>query len=130
MQGNLDKLPALLARGGDKEEKEKLVDAKPSCSSKSDSGISLQDKDTSKPPSQRQSGEYIHLSVETPGSENKQFHAVLNKDTGIHIVGDKEYKKSKLLSSREQLAHCNLDLPLIVDQEDLEKFMNKEETDI
>ena len=129
MQGNPDKMPSLL-KNGKRDEKEKLVDAKPSCSSKSDSGISLQDKDISKPPSQRQSGEYIHMSVEKPGDTKKQFHAVLSDDMKVLIVQDKAYQKNQMAASHEKLAHLNAELPLITNQKDLEEFMNKQETDI
>lgn len=128
MQGSPDNIKVL--KKENKDEKGTLLDAKPSCSSKSDSGISLQDKDISKPSSQHQSEGYIHMSVVKPGSKEKQFQAVLGDDMKVLIVPDKDYNQLRLASSREKLAFCNADLPLIVGQKDLEEFMNNQETDI
>ena len=130
-QGAVDRLPSLLTKEeAIKSESDGFMDQKPSCSSKSDSGISLQYKESSKSVGQNQSEELIHMTVVKPGSQKKQLHAVLNSDMDVLIVKDNDYDKAKVRPNHEMLAQCNSELVLFVDQNDLEKFMNNPETDI
>jgi len=129
MQGRSDAMPSLLKKKSSGDEGDGAIDTKPSCSSKSDSGISLQYKDNMKTLNQDQSEEYIHMTVEKPGCK-KQLHSVLNSDMDVLIVKDEDYRKNGSSINREKLAHCNSELALVVRQKDLEEFMTEPETTI
>ena len=128
MQGRSDAMPSLLKKSS-RDEGDGAIDAKASCSSKSDSGISLQYKDNSKTLNQDQSEECIHMTVEKPGCK-KQFHSVLNSDMDVLIVKDEDYRKNGSSVNCGKLAHCNSELALVVRQKDLEEFMAEPETSI
>ena len=130
-QGAVDRLPSLLPKVEDSQsESDDSMDQKPSSFSKSDSGISLQYKENTKSVAQSQPEELIAMMVAERGSQKKQLHNESINDMDVLIVKDTEYKKSKVRSNDEMLAHCNSELVPIVDQSDPENFCNSAETEI
>lgn len=129
MQGNLDRMPSILNKGK-KEGTEKLMDTKPSFSSKTDSGISLQGNST--PPSNGQSNEYLHIAIVNPEKSTKEpqkLRAVWREDMNVLIVPEKDFHECRKRALDEKLQCSTAVFPLITDFAELEEVMKKE-TDI
>ena len=129
MQGNIDRMPTILNKTK-MEGAEKLIDTKPSFSSKTDSGISLRGNST--PPSNGQSNEYLHIAIVNPeksAEEPQKLRAVWKEDMNVLIVPEKDFHECKKRTHNEKLQCSTAVFPLITNFDELQEVMKKE-TDI